>query len=269
MAASAQSHQRSSSDAENYAFQVIRAVMHLPRVRVDRAKFLRKQLKSYCPEEQVQAAVDANPADAGVSGKVINKLANSIIKSHVMGASGTSFVAGLPGGIAMAITIPADLSQLMWHAVVVAQKLAYLYGWPDLQLESGADEETEMRILMLIGSMYGIEGSNRLLAEIASRFASEVARTLPKQALTKTVYYPVIKEALKWIGIKLTKKTFAEGVSKVVPIVGGGVSASVTALTLRGMSHRLKNHLRTLEYAKPTRQDLSPQQDTEQPPSAN
>lgn len=169
----------------------------------------------------------------------------------------------------MAITIPTDLSQLMWHAIVVAQKLAYLYGWPDLQLEDGVDEETEMRILMLIGSMYGIEGSNRLLAEIASRFANEVARTLPKQALTKTAYYPIIKEALKWFGIKLTKKTFAEGISKVVPIVGGGVSASVTALTLRGMSYRLKNHLRTLEYAKPTQKDLSPQQDPEQQPSAD
>ena len=169
----------------------------------------------------------------------------------------------------MFVTIPVDVSQLMRHAVVVAQKLAYLYGWPDLQLEDGADEETEMRILMLIGSMYGIQGSNRLLAEIASRFANEVARTLPKQALTKTAYYPIIKQVLKWIGIKLTKKTFAEGISKFVPIVGGGVSASVTALTLRGMSHRLKNHLRTLDFAKPTGQDFSPQQETEQLPSAN
>ncbi|MCY4018107.1 MAG: hypothetical protein OXG39_01745 [Chloroflexi bacterium] len=269
MAASAQSHQWSSSDAENLVRQVIKAVMRLAGVRIDRAAFLRNQLKSHCPEEQVQAAVDTKLADAGVSDEVIDELANSIIKSHVMRASGTSFVAGLPGGIAMAITIPTDLSQLMWHAIVVAQKLAYLYGWPDLQLEDGVDEETEMRILMLIGSMYGIEGSNRLLAEIASRFANEVARTLPKQALTKTAYYPIIKEALKWFGIKLTKKTFAEGISKVVPIVGGGVSASVTALTLRGMSYRLKNHLRTLEYAKPTQKDLSPQQDPEQQPSAD
>ena len=36
----------------------------------------------------------------------------------------------------MAATIPADLAQDFWHAIVLSQKLAYLYGWPDL-LEDG------------------------------------------------------------------------------------------------------------------------------------
>ena len=59
---------------------------------------------------------------------------------------------------------------------VLAQKLAYLYGWPDLfDPEVDLDEETELRIVLLIGAMLGAANANRLLAEMSSRFAGETA----------------------------------------------------------------------------------------------
>ena len=231
---------------------LIKAVMGIPGAKVDREAFLRAQLKSHCPEYQVNVAISVNPAQSRVPIETIDKIADSVISSHVKQASAISFGAGVAGFTAALVAISADAVQYMWHSIVLAQKLAYLYGWPDLLEEGNPDEETQMRVLMLLGAMYGVSEANRIMSELSKQFASEIARQLPKQALTKTAYYPVIKELLKLLGIKLTKKAFADGVSKFMPILSGGISAGVTALTLRPMARRLKNHLRELEYANPT-----------------
>ena len=43
-----------------------------------------------------------------------------------------SAIAGIPGGFALLATVPADTAQYLGHMLRVAQKLAYLYSWPDL-----------------------------------------------------------------------------------------------------------------------------------------
>ena len=236
-------------DRSSLILKILRAAMALPGARVDRVSFLRSQLRPHYTDEQVREAIEFNPAHAGMSIDKIDEIADSVIKSHVLRAAGTSFATGLPGGIAMVATIPGDTVQFAWHAIVVAQKLAYLYGWPDLLEDGELDEETLLRMVLLIGVMLGAAEANRLLAEIARRFAREVGRRLPRYALTKTACYPLVKAILRWVGVSLTKQSFARGVLKIIPIVSGIVSAGVTVYTLRPMSRRLKNHLRTLEYA--------------------
>ena len=71
-------------------------------------------------------------------------------------------------------------------------------------------------------------------------------KQLTKQALTKTLWYPVMKHCLRFIGINLTKKTFAQGVSKAIPLIGGVVSSGLTFVSLQSQSSRLKKHLREL-----------------------
>ena len=254
MGASTAAAMMEPDDRSSFILKMLRAAMALPGARVDRTSFLRSQLRPHYTDEQVREAIEFNPAHTEMSIHQIEEIADSIIKSHVIRAAGISFAAGLPGGIAMAATIPADTVQFVWHAIVVAQKLAYLYGWPDLLEEGEPDEETLLRMVLLIGVMLGAAEANRLLAEIAKRFAREVGRRLPRYALTQTTFYPLIKAILRWVGVSLTKQSFARGVSKVIPIVSGLVSAGVTAYTLRPMARRLKNHLRTLEYAVGTAQ---------------
>ena len=235
--------------------RVMRAARSLPGARVNRESFLRSQLRVHCTPQQVEMAINVRPVSAGIPRRRIDRISDSVIRSHVVKASGLSFAAGLPGGWFMAATIPADVTQSAWHAIVVAQKLAYLYGWPDLIEEGDLDEETELRIVLLIGVMLGVEGANKLLTEIAARFAREAGRRIPRYTLTKTAYYPLIKTILKWVGVKLTKQSFGRGVSKVIPIVGGVVAAGITAFTIRPMARRLKNHLSELEYALPPNPD--------------
>lgn len=230
--------------------RIMGAAMSLPGAKVERTAFLKSQLSSYCDERQVSAAIETRPIEAGIPPELIDKLADACIKSHVIKASSISFATGLPGGWAIAGTIPADLTQFYWHAIVLSQKLAYLYGWPDILEEGEADEETKLRITLLIAAMMGVQGANKLLTEVAERFAGEVIRRLPRQALTKTAWYPLIKQMGRWIGISVTKGTFARGVARVIPIAGGIFSAGFTAVTMRTMAHRLKSHLSELKYAR-------------------
>ena len=229
--------------------RIMGASLALPGAKVDRNSFLYSQLHNYCDETQARKGIEDRPANAGISSNLIDRLADACIKSHVRKAAAISFGTGLPGGWAMAATIPADLAQFYWHAIVLSQKLAYLYGWPDLLKEDEADEETKAKITLLIGVMMGAQVANKVISEVAERFASEIARRLPRQALTRTVYYPLIKQIGKWIGINVTKNTFARSVSKVVPIFGGLVSAGVTMAMMKPMAKRLKNHLRELRLA--------------------
>ena len=104
------------SKGEKMWARVLRASLALPGAKVDRRAFLRSQLSPYCNEPQVGEAIGGRPALAGVQSEVIDRLADSCIRSHVLKASGTSFAAGLPGGWAMGATIPADLVQLNWHS---------------------------------------------------------------------------------------------------------------------------------------------------------
>ena len=99
--------------------------------------------------------------------------------------------------------------------------------------------------------MMGAAAAERGLAELAKRFSEQVIRRLPRQALTKTAYYPIAKQVGKWIEVSVTKRGVAGGAAKVVPVIGGFISAGVTAATMRPMGKRLENHLRELRYARP------------------
>ena len=227
------------------------AALALPGAKVNRTKFLTSQLRSHCSEEQVQEAIKSRPAVAGVSKGTIDRLADGCVKSHLIKSSVISFATGIPGGWAMAGSIPTDLVNFYWNAIVLSQKLAYLYGWPDAFIENDeVDDETKNWITLLIGSMMGASKANQAISVVAKRFAEHLALSLPKKALTKTVGYSVIRQVARWIGVQVTKASFARGISRVVPVIGGVASAGVTVLFMRPMARRLKKHLQELYFAQ-------------------
>ena len=46
------------------------------------------------------------------------------------------------------------------------------------------------------------------------------------------------------LGVQLTKQTFAKGIGKIIPIIGGFISAGVTAAVFIPSAFVLKNELR-------------------------
>lgn len=223
--------------------KVMGAALSMPGVKVDRDDFLKKELKNYCSPEQLNLAISSRPIN-GVSKEIIDRIANACINSHTTKVTTISAVAGIPGGFAMAGTIPADMAQYYWHVFVLAQKLAYLYGFPDLRDENGNLTDTASDMLTLfVGIMMGASAANQAIKGLAKEFAKQVVKRLPQKALTKTMYYPIIKQIAKWIGVKLTKDTFAKGLGKVIPILGGVISGGLTLATFRPSAKRLQHKL--------------------------
>ncbi|WP_082175812.1 EcsC family protein [Schaalia meyeri] len=237
------------SEAEKYAIEFLKKVIRIRGVRISREGFLHQELrKLHMSDDAIASAIDSNPVLAGVELTQLDGLADSIISFETNKSTAMSFAAGIPGGFAMLGTIPADLMQYYVHAFRVMQKLAYLYGWRELLTDMDeVDDETVGVLAMFFGVMLGVGGA----AQSLTMFARSVAmpafqKQLTKQALTKTSWYPVVKQCLRFIGINLTKKSFAQGVSKVIPVIGGVVSGGMTYVSLRSQSSRLKGHLREL-----------------------
>ncbi|MBR1713640.1 MAG: hypothetical protein IJ717_01660 [Treponema sp.] len=224
---------------------VLKTAVKMPGANVDRDSFLKKELKQYCSDDKVKLAVEKGVIQANIDRNILEKIADGVINYHSTIVTGTSFAAGLPGGFAMLATIPGDIAQFYWHVIVVSQKLAYVYGWPDL-FEEGSEPSDEflMQMSLFIGVMSGVQGANQAIKALSKAFAGQIAKRLPQYALTKVGIYNVAKQVAKWLGVKLTKETFAKGISKSIPILGGLLSAGITLATFPTMAKRLKEELR-------------------------
>ena len=236
--------------------QTLEAAAQLPGVRIDRRAYLRASLKRYCTEEQIERAIATTPAAAGIAMDVIATVATSSIKYEANKATALSTAAGLPGGWAIAASVPADLAQYFGHVLRIAQKLAYIYSWPDLFGEDGdsLDEATESILTLFVGVMFGVQAAQAGVVKVSAMMAGQVVKKLPQQALTKGMLYPVVKKVAFHLGVRMNKQMFAGVVAKAVPIVGAVFSGGLTYATFRPMAHRLQKHLATLDLTKPGHQ---------------
>lgn len=220
---------------------ILDVAMKTPGITVNRTEFLSSVFKSF---GDVSTIADKRPIDL-FDERIIEKVARDVINGQTLKVTTISTIAGIPGGWAMLGTIPADMMQYTFHVLVIAQKLGYIYGWPDLQDEDGNISEGARNVLTLfVGVMFGAQAANKALGEVAKRLAMEVAKRLPQKALTKTFIYPIVKQVAKWLGVKLTKDTFGKSVSKIIPFVGGIMSGGITLATFRPMANRLREELR-------------------------
>ncbi|MEV0007898.1 hypothetical protein [Streptomyces sp. NPDC047973] len=241
-------------DPESRFTALLLRAARLPGVRVDREAYLRTALARHCSEFEVRMAIADTPAAAGIPLDVLDRVANESIRYETAKVSALSAAVGLPGPLALPATVPADLAQYVSHMLRIAQKLAYLYSWPNLFSDDGDDElddATKGVLTLFFGVMYGTQSANAAVGKVAQMMSEQVAKKLPQKALTKGVVYPVVKKIAQYLGVEMTKQTFAKSVSKAIPLVGAAVSGTLTFATFRPMARRLKAHLSGLDLAKP------------------
>ena len=239
------------SEEEAFAYKIIKRTASLKGVAIDRTTFLQAELSKKYSADVVEKAIETSPQEAGVSMEVMDELADAAISLETRKVAGLSALAGLPGGLAMIGTIPADLTQYFAHSLRIEQKLAYIYGWESfLNEDDVVDDETMYRLILFLGVMMQVGGANVSLAKFASSTAAAgVAKAIQKQALTKTVWYNPLKKILSVVGVKVTKSSLAEVLSKGVPVIGGVVSGGLTYATFKPGAISLKKYLRTLPQA--------------------
>lgn len=232
---------------------VMESAAKLPLVRVDRTEFLTKNLSKLCTSSQLQKAIDEGTLHADIPIVTLDSLANAVINAETIKVTSISTAAGIPGGFAMAATIPADLVQFYGFVIRTAQELAYIYGWDEIFTESSElDASTESQLILFIGVMSGVGAANKVVTKLFGETAMKaVAKKIAAKALTKTWYYPLVKKIAAMLGTKMVKATFAKGMSKAVPILGGVVSGGLTLATFKPMAHKLQKHLSTMAHMSP------------------
>src|SRR5699024_1421963 len=232
-------------DNSNKFENILVNALKIHGVKVDRNTFLYETLsKSIKNLDTVKIAISKNPIEAGISISQIDKIAKSLINKRTTHTSAASFAAGIPGGLAMAATIPMDTLQFLGTAIRLSQELAYLYGYEDLWDGNQLDNDKVKRELTLfLGVMFGVGGSASALRVISDNISKQVIQKTSRKALTKTAYYPIIKKIGSIIGVKVTKDSFAKGISKAVPIIGGIVSGGITYASMKPMGNRLSKVL--------------------------
>lgn len=229
--------------------KVMSTALAMPGVKVERNQFLKSKLGRYCTEAQVETALSYSPLKV-LSRQDIDRIANSVISSHIKQVTALSAAAGVPGGFAMAATIPGDIAQYYYHVFNLSQKLAYLYGYPNLLDEDGnATDDTINLLTLFTGAMMGAAVANNGIREVTKQLAAKAVKRLPQQALTKGVIYPLVKKIAAMLGYKLTKDSFAKGVGKLIPVLGGVLSGGLTYATFRPGAKRLQKTLQgEMEY---------------------
>ena len=239
---------RSDAEAEEFAEKIIKRAASLKAVKINREAFLRAELKKHCPDIDVDLAIAETPAAAGVPAQLIDVIASEAIDFETKKCAGLSFLAGIPGGVALVGTVPADLAQYFAHVMRIEQKLAYLYGWENFLNDADeVDDQTLMNLVVLMGVMLEVGGAANALTKFASDVAQKgVQKTIQRQALTKTAFYPILKKVLRVLGVQLTKESFSKTVSKVVPVIGGAVSGGLTYASFKPGAEKLRKYLREL-----------------------
>ena len=232
---------------------ILESAAKLPLVRIDRTEFLTKNLSRLCTPMQLQKAIADGTLHADIPVGVLDSLANAVINSETVKVTAISTAAGIPGGFAMVGTIPADLAQFYGFIIRVAQELAYIYGWDEIFTESSdLDTDTESLLVLFIGVMSGVGAANKVVGKLFGEVAMKaVAKRVAAKALTKTWYYPIAKKIAAMLGQRMVKATFAKGVSKVVPVVGGVISGGITLAAFKPMASRLKKHLSKMANMTP------------------
>lgn len=231
---------------------IIKTAARLPGVRIRRSDFLTDTLKPFFPEDVVSRAVAVNPAYAGIPVKKIRISAAECIAYETAKVTALSFAAGLPGGLALAGTMSADLIQYFGHILRIAQKLIYLYGWQELFDENGEMDDATLNLLTLfLGVMFDIKGAAEGVEKISLSTARKAKRPLAAQQLTKGAMSPLVQKVAGALAAKLTKDVLAKTVSKTIPLLGGVASGGLTYATYRPMARRLDRHLSGLKFTDP------------------
>lgn len=234
---------------------VLRAAMKTPGVHINRAKFLRKELKKYVPDEIIEEAIQYNPAKAGISKDLINKISRTVIHYETRKVTSISVVASMPSSAAAPAAIgaaTADITSYFAFIIRVVQELAYLYGFEEFDLhEDSVDSETMDFILIFMGVMFGVQGAASALNKLANVFAQQVTKKLAQKALTKTAYYPIIKKVATTVGIRMTKQIFADTVASAIPFAGGLLSGGLTYAMFKPGCMKLRNTLNKYNLCDP------------------
>lgn len=225
-----------------------------PGIKINRAEFLRKTLQKRFPQETIELAIAESPMRANVAQTEIDKMANDAINFERVCASGISAALSAPGGFAGIAAIPVDLTQYYAYLLRMAQKLLYLYGFPQIDTEEKDekfDDGTMNTLILCFGVMYGVAGANKALLALARGLGNGLSKKFMKAAVTKGTVYPVLKKVAGVFGARLNKQITSKAIQNSVPVAGAVIGGGITFFSFKSCGEKLKKTLRDTYLSNP------------------
>lgn len=239
-------------DEKNIATKLMGTILQIPGAKVNRQKFLEKVLSPYIKNsEDLEKVQIARPWQIA-SDEVLDTIARERISYRKKLVCLKSFVAGIPGGVALFGTIPADILQYNYHLLILSQELAYLHGFPEFYDEN--DQATEETIQALVVMFFGVKqaiGSvgREAAEELVKRLAQGAPKRITEMKWGATPLFKAIQEIARWLGVNggksIGKKHIGSAAGKAIPILGGFVSAGLSAFTFSKDAKRYEEFLRS------------------------
>ncbi|GHE08369.1 EcsC family protein [Klenkia taihuensis] len=176
-------------------------------------------IKGKGPFKSAQMIADEHLARHGDVEKAVQK----VIATHTRLVGMSGFATGLGGLLTLPITVPTDVGVFYMQASRCAAAVAHLRGY-DL-------DSDEVRSIVAMTTL-GASG-----VAIAAEFGVDLGTRAAVAALKK-VPGRVLIDINKKVGFRLVTKAGTTGVvnlTKLVPLVGGGVGSSVNVVGMRSI----------------------------------
>lgn len=228
--------------------------LKIPGVTINREDFLLKELYQKHTANVIQKAIHETPQKAGISKEEMDTLADEVIRFERSRATSASAALGMPGGLVMVATLTADWVQYFSYLLRAAQKMMYLYGFPQLNFEetdTTYNPEAIDMIVLCLGTMYDISKAERSIKILAKGFAQGFPERIMNNALTKGILLPVIQSVSKWFSINMTQKIIADSAERAIPVVGGITGGAITYFSFKPCCERLKSTLQDTYLSNP------------------
>lgn len=224
---------------------VMKIALSLPLVKVNRESFLRNIFSDYCSKEVLDQIIEENPRKY-LDIDLLDSLANSVIKKMQIEVTLIAGASGLPGNPFAAGGLALfDMAQYTGFCFNICQKLAYIYGYPNLLSKDGEVSESMVGILVpMLGVMFGAGNAAAAVNMMAKVIAKNIGKKLPQYAFGHAGWYLMIKSISGFLGKKMSKQLFAKQFAKAVPLLGGMVSGGITYAAFGPSARKLALQLR-------------------------
>lgn len=229
----------------NKSLKIFDQLIKLPHVLVNREKFLKKVFTDFDIQASDFEFVDHQKI---LKTRVRDKIIAQIIKDTAKDSSKIAFVNGIPGGLTMIATLPADLLQYYVFVLILAQKISYLFGMGNLldankQLTSAGKQ----RLILYLGSMSGLSVAGSAIRVLSVTKAQVLMGKISNESITRAINGPLVRQVLKHFGINFSKKSVSDASSKIIPVLGGFVSGGLNYFSLKKIAQKFVQELAILD----------------------
>lgn len=207
----------------------------VPGVNINRREFLKKELGKKIDDKKVAKALETNPKMAKIDSAIIEYIVDDVIEDERKKVVAISAALGVSG--AVAVTLPTDIAQYFGFMLRTAQKLMYLYGYPELNVNENMDDDTTNVLAIALGTMLGVQGADAALRNVSGAIVKSLSAGL--KVSTKGI--PQFFGSIVGMGVG---KIGLFGVGLSLPIIGGVISGGLTHITFTNGCDRLRKELR-------------------------